>query len=167
MRSLGRYLLVWLGSAVACVVGLVPTAGLLATMPGEIAFLLAWGLGGLFAAVAAHWLGNRFGPDRGRLLPIVGVTEIAAAVVAIGVIALAHYLGAITGVLAPLIKPLLVSAGIISLCATAATALLRTTEGSPERDRRIGVSLVSGGCLTVVVVVVVTLLVLDYLNGTL
>jgi len=135
-------------------------------MPGEIVFFLAMSLGGLFAAIVAHWTGNALASDRGQLLPIVGATEITAAVVAVGFLALLYYQGAIRGFMAPLINPLLVSAGIISLCATVAAALLRTTEGSPERDFRIGVRLVSGGCLTVFVVVLITIVVLDLMNVT-
>ncbi len=109
-------------------------------------------------------MGNALASDRGRLLPIVGVTEIATVVVAVSFLALLYYQGAIRGFMAPLINPLLVSAGIISLSATAATALLRTTEGSPERDFRVGVRLISYGCLTVFVVALVVLVVLEVMD---
>lgn len=126
-----RYLLVWLVSTAACLVGLVPIAAFGVMVPGEIVLPLAMGLGGLLAAIAARWTDNALAPDRGRLLPIVGATEIAAAVVAVGFLALLYYQGALQGFMAPLINPLLVSAGIISLFATVATALLRTTESGP------------------------------------
>jgi hypothetical protein len=159
-----RYLLVWIVFAAACLLSLVSTAVFGVVVPGDIAFPLAMGLGSLFAAVTAHWVSNALTPDRARLLLIVGVAEIAAAVVAAGFLALLHYLGAIRGIMAPLIYPLLVSAGIISLCATVATAALRTTETSPERESRIRVRPVSGGCLTVFIVILMTLLVLEILK---
>lgn len=133
-----RYPLIWLVSAAACLAGVVPIASLGVMITGEIVLPLAMGLGGLLAAIVAHWMSNALAPGRGRLWPIVGFTEVAAVVVAVGFLALLYYQGAITGFMAPLINPLLVSAGIISLSATVATALLRTTVGSRRGNSRSG-----------------------------
>ncbi len=132
MPKFFRYLLIWLVSAAACLAGLVPIASLGLMIPGEIVLPLAMVLGGLSAAIVAHWMGEAVAPS--RLWVIVGVTEVAAAVTAVGFLALLYYQGAIRGFMSPLINPLLVSAGIVSLSATIATALLHTTEGSNERD---------------------------------
>ncbi len=154
MLRLFQYLIVWIVATVACLAGLVPTAPLMAAVPGQIALPLATGLGALFASVAANFASNGFASDRSRarLLLIVGVTEVVGAAVAVGLIAAFILLGGGRGPLAPFIYPLLVCAGVIALSATMASGLLRTTEGDPERDYKNSVVLIVLGVLVVIVV---------------
>src|SRR5919107_1875778 len=53
-----------------------------------IIFPLAFAVGALFAAIGAGWGGNLFAPGGSRFLPIVAVSEIAAAVVAVALLVL-------------------------------------------------------------------------------
>lgn len=154
MLRLFRYLIVWIVATVACLAGLVVTAPLIAAVPGQIALPLATGLGALFASVAANFVSNGFASDRsrGRLLLIVGVTEVMGAAVAVGLIAAFILLGGGRGPLAPFIYPLLACAGVIALSTTVASGLLRTTDGSLQRDCSYAAGLITLSLLMVIVV---------------
>jgi hypothetical protein len=59
-------------------------------VPEAIIFPLTFGIGAIFAAIGASWVGNRLATERtrSRLLPIVGISETTAVVVAVGLLAL-------------------------------------------------------------------------------
>ena len=51
-----------------------------------VIFPLAFAVGALFAAIGAGWVGNLLAPGGSRFLPIVAISEIAAAVVAVALL---------------------------------------------------------------------------------
>ncbi|MDP9438987.1 MAG: hypothetical protein M3P49_09610 [Actinomycetota bacterium] len=67
MSERERSLLVWILASAACLVGVLPTAGLGLAVPGEVVLPMSFTLGALFSAVAASWAGNvLFAGDRRR-----------------------------------------------------------------------------------------------------
>ena len=145
MSERERSLLVWILASSACLVGVLPTAVLGLSMPGEVVLPMSFALGALFAAVTASWAGNVLFAgghrhrSRSRLLPVVGVTVVSA-VVAVGLLLslfvfagpLLALLGALAGL--TLMSLLLASAGLIALGATVAAKRFRTQESHLLRD---------------------------------
>lgn len=113
----------------AGLVGVVPVATLGLSVPFYVVGPLALGAGGLLAAVGASWVSNVGVGDRGRLLAVVGVVEVAALVLA--ALLFAGPLVGIEGLLfgGPLIYTLAVFVGVIALNASLAALLLREPRG--------------------------------------
>lgn len=154
MSERERSLLVWILASSACLVGVLPTAVLGLSMPGEVVLPMSFALGALFAAVTASWAGNvlfagghRHRRSRSRLLSVVGATVVSA-VVAVGLLlslfVLAGPLLALLGALAglTLMSLLLASAGLIALGATVAAKRFRTQESHLLRDAAVSLVLV-------------------------
>lgn len=86
MRDPVWYLSVLAGAVCGGLVGLALTLVLFLSV-GEktAAYFVSAGVNGFVGALGAYWYGNVFEPDRGvgRLLIIVGVSQVAAAVVSV------------------------------------------------------------------------------------
>ncbi len=106
---------------------------------------LALVIGALFAAIAAGWAGNLLAPGRSRFLPIAGVSEVTAAVVAV-------LLAAIFVLILPLFPQngfifgspsFLLGLGVIFIAMGASWAAwhFRSTERDPARDAAITLGL--------------------------
>lgn len=128
-RSFG----LWVAALIACVVGAAPVATLGLSVSGWLVFPLALASGGLLAALAASWVGNVVfagGGTRSRLLPIVGWTELAAAV-AFGLFALTFFSRVVSVTLLTLLTA---CAALIAAGAVLATYRLRADETHLMRD---------------------------------
>lgn len=145
MSTVGKPLVVWVAALVACVCGLFPVSALGLSVPGSAVVPLAMCSGALLAALAATWVGSPLLVEKGsrsRLLPVVGVTEVAAVV-------LAGILLAVVQLRIPLIAPLLASGVIIAVTATFAARRLRTSHVHVKRDVGVSLTLVAVGVLVV------------------
>ena len=118
----------WLGvPVVTLVIGLICTFPLFVFglfVPAEVVLPLTVGFATLYAALAAAWLGNLLSPSKtaSRILPIVGVSELAAGILYLVIIALTVNLG----VRWPFpIFPVLVIVLGVTLIASLATRRLR------------------------------------------
>lgn len=85
MRDPVWYLSVLAGAVCGGLVGLPLTLVLFLLVGETAAYFVSAGVNGLMGALGSYWYGNAFEPDRGvgRLLIIVGVSQVAAAVVSI------------------------------------------------------------------------------------
>lgn len=148
MSTIGKTLTVWVAALVACLCGLLAVTVMGLSIPGSVIVPLAMGSGALLAALTATWVGSFLLAEdgtRSRLLPVVGVTEVAAVALAGIVMALA-----LLEIPVSLITFLLASAVLLAGAATAAAQRLRTPHVNVQRD--LGVSLVLVAVAVLVVV---------------
>ncbi len=146
---IGTFLLALVISLVALVL-LLPL-GLIAVE--RISFPLALGVAALLTAVVASWAGNFLAGDQTRtqILKVVGVTELVAAVIVL-VVLLSPASAALFG---PLIYIGLLSALLLAVGATVATAVFRTTNQQPTHERRLTLVLLILAILSVPVVIAI------------
>jgi hypothetical protein len=126
-------------------------------MPEPIIVPLTFGIGAIFAAIGASWVGNRLVPDhtRSRLLPIVGIAETTAIVVAVALLVLMSnhlptpgFVIEWSGMAPGRIVDVVLGMVFIALSASWATWRFRSSERRPGRDAAIMLGLVGLSILT-------------------
>jgi hypothetical protein len=93
----------------------------------------AFGIGALFAALAAGWVGTLIASDRtrSRLLVVVGISEVVAAVVAVGGFLMLRR-ALLSSALLPVLPVLYLGLGLVIVVLAGSWAALRFR--SPRRD---------------------------------
>ncbi len=161
-------LLLWrvgvpLAALMGGLIGLIQIVSLVLVVSPVVTMPLMMGVAGMFAALAAAWAGNLLAPNRSgsRLLPIVGISEITAALLAVAILSLAMVLEQ-AGPSAPdLLLPLLVvSLLVLAAGASLATWRLRYPGRHLRRD-----ALATLGLLALTVVVVAVAVYLAFVLG--
>ena len=129
-------------------------------LPESLSYPLAFATVALLAALSAGWLGTLLSPDRARsrLLAIVGVTELVAAVALVVAVLLRLSPLARTALFNRNISTLLFAVIVVSASASTATWRLRTTAGSAGGDAWLTLGLLALAVLVLVGTVTVAAL---------
>ncbi len=149
----------WLGiPVVTLVVELICTFPLFVFglfVPAEVVLPLTVGFATLYAALTAAWVGNLLSPSKtaSRILPIVGVSELAAAVLYLVIIALTVNL--VVRWPFPIFPVLVIVLGV-TLITSLATWRLRCRERRLDKDIRITLGLIALAPLIAVGTVAIT-----------
>ena len=149
----------WLGvPVVTLVIGLICTFPLFVFglfVPAEVVLPLTVGFATLYAALAAAWLGNLLSPSKtaSRILPIVGVSELAAGILYLVIIALTVNLAVRWPF--PFFPVLVIVLGV-TLVISLATWRLRRRERTLDKDALLTLGLIALAPLITVGTVAIT-----------
>lgn len=146
---------VFLVALLAGMVGAIPVFVLGLFVPGYTVLPLTVFLAGLFSALGAAWMANFLHPDRSSsdLLPIVGFTESAAALLVVAMFALTFGLMVVWPFPA---FPLLLVVLALALAGTIASWRFRKAARSLGKDAWLTLGMVGAALLIVVVAVFAT-----------
>lgn len=120
-----RFLVAVVVAAILCLAVGVPVLTMGLVVPIHVVGPLALAAGALPAALGAGWVGNLFTGDRSRLLLVVAVAEVSAAVLCLVMLALSF----LPGLFGPLIFTAAACAVVVAISAAVAALRLRGPRG--------------------------------------